>query len=192
MLNAAHEVAGKYAQALFDLAREEGSLPKIKEDIHFIADVFEKNAQIKDFLENPFAEKSARKGIISEIFKDSVQPLSLKFVLLLAEKKIEKLLPLILKAFDDLINEKEGVVKVRVTTARELPESEYGLISGRLAAALKKPVALDRQVDENIIGGIVVQIGDRLVNGSVQKKLLDYGQLLDSLNAGAKGAKGAV
>jgi F-type H+-transporting ATPase subunit delta len=188
MLNAAHEVAGKYAQALFGLAQEENALPKIREDIRLIADVFEKNAQIGDFLENPFAEKSARKDIISEIFKARVQPLSLKFILLLAEKRLEKLLPLILKAFNALAYEEEGVVEVRVTTARQLSESEYGLISRRLAAAWQKPVALDRRVDKSLIGGMIVQVGDRLVNGSVSKRLHDFGRLLEGLDVGGKGA----
>ncbi|MDR2007135.1 MAG: ATP synthase F1 subunit delta [Acidaminococcales bacterium] len=192
MLSTTHEIAGKYAEALFDLAREEGALPKVKEDIRFIAAVFAQNAQIRDFLGNPFAERSARKNMIAEIFKDRVQPLSLKFVLVLADKRMEKLLPLILKAFNGLVYEEEGVVEIRVTTARNLTEDEYGMISERLAAALKKPVTLDRRVDKGIVGGIIIQVGDRLVNGSVTKRLRDFGRLLDDLNAGAKGAAEAV
>ncbi|MDR3349144.1 MAG: ATP synthase F1 subunit delta [Acidaminococcales bacterium] len=191
MLNTTHEIAGKYAQALFELAREEGSLPKVKEDIRFMAAVFAQNAQIGDFLENPFAERNARKNAIEEIFKAYVQPLSLKFILVLAEKRMEKLLPLVLKAFNSLLYEEEGIVEIRVTTARNLSESEYGLISEKLAAALKKPVMLERHVDKGIVGGMIVQIGDRLINGSVSKKLRDFSRLLDNINSDAKGAADA-
>jgi F-type H+-transporting ATPase subunit delta len=129
---------------------------------------------------------------VRKIFQDKINALSLNFILVLVEKKIEKLLPFIVQRFNALLYEREGVAEVRVTTARQLAEEEYDVISGRLSAYLHKPVALNKCVDESIIGGIVVEVGDRRLNGSVLKRLREFGNLLKTVNDKAKGAVGAL
>lgn len=189
MLSTRQEAAEKYAQAIFDLAEEENALAKVKEDVNFFLEVFTKNEKLIDFLDNPFGDKQARRSVVAGIFKNNVESISLNFILLLVEKKLEKLLPLIVKHFNKLVHEKEGTVEVRITTARELSSSEYEKITKRLSEMVKKPVALNKHVDPGIIGGMVVQIGDRLVNGSIDRKLKDIGYLMK--NAVTDDAKGA-
>ena len=191
MLNATNEIAGKYAMALFDLAQEEGVLTKAKEDMTFVAGVFAQDARLSDFLSNPFVDGAARKACIVEIFQNRIQALSLNFLLILAEKKLEKLLPLIAKSFQSLIYETEGIVEVKITTARELSPDEYGKVERELAGIFKKPIVLDRHVDKSLLGGIVVQIGDQLIDGSVSQRLRNFEHLLNNLNERTKGAVGA-
>ena len=188
MLSTTHEVVEKYAQAIFDLSEEENSLAKVKQDMYFILNILDKNEQLKDFLANPFCDKKVRKQVIVNIFKDSVEAISLNFILVIIEKKLEQLLPFIVKLFTKLVREKEGIVEVRITTARELPEDDYARIRERLSVTLKKPVELEKCVDKSIIGGIIVQVGDRLINGSVINKLKDFEQLVKRVNSEQKGA----
>ena len=188
MLSSRQEAAEKYAQAIFDLAQEENSLPKVRQDVNFFLEVLTKNEQLTTFLENPFEDKQARKAVIAQVFKDSVEGISLNFILLLVEKKLEKLLPLIIKQFNKLVYEKDGTVEVRVTTARELSADEYGKIAKRMSETVKKPVVLNKHVDPSIIGGVIVQIGDKLVNGSIDRRLKDIGALIKSATGDEKGA----
>ena len=188
MLSSRQEAAEKYAQAIFDLALEEDSLPKVKEDVNFFLEVLSKNEQLTTFLDNPFEDKQARKNVIAEVFKDNAEGISLNFMLLLVEKKLEKLLPLIVKQFNKLVYEKDGTVEVRVTTARALSSAEYEKIAKRLSETVKKPVVLNKHVDPNIIGGMIVQIGDRLVNGSIDRRLKDVGSLIREAVGDKKGA----
>ena len=187
MLSSTHEVAEKYAQAIFDLAEKEKLLGKVKEDISFICELLSKNEQLKNFLENPFEDKNARKNVVLEVFKGNVEGISLNFVLVLIEKRLEKLLPLIIKLFNKLVYEKKGIVEVRVTTARELSEAEYAKVKERISNMLQKPIELDRHIDKSIIGGIIVQVGDKLINGSITRKLKDYEQLVRRVNEDEKG-----
>lgn len=188
MLSSTHEVAEQYAQAIFDLAQEENLLDKVRQDISFICEVLGKNQQLKEFLGNPFGDKNARKQIIINVFKDAIEPISLNFILVLIEKKIEQLLPLINKLFNALVYEQQGIVEVRVTTARELSDVDYDKIQKRMVEMLKKPVVLDKHIDKGIIGGIIIQVGDKLINGSIIRRLRDYEQLVKRVNAGEKGA----
>lgn len=188
MLSSRQEAAEKYAQAIFDLALEENNLDKVKQDINFVLEVFTKNEKLEAFLENPFGDKQARTAVVAEIFKGNVENVSLNFVSLLVEKKLEQLLPLIVKQFNKLVYEKDGTVEVRVTTARELSPDEYDKMAKRLSETVKKPIVLNKIVDPSIIGGVVVQIGDRLVNGSIERRLKDIGSLIKSVNDETKGA----
>ncbi len=188
MLSSSGEVTEKYARAIFDLAIEEDSLDKVKSDLYFITDVFSKNEQIKAFLNNPFKDKKIRKEVIVNIFSGNIDPISLNFLLVVIEKKIEELLPLIVKNFNTLLYEKNGIVEVRVTTARELSADESDKMTKRLSEMLKKPVVLDKKIDPSIIGGAIIQVGDRLINGSIIRKLREYEQLVYRVNDGERGA----
>ncbi len=177
MLGTTYEVAERYAQALFDLGIEENELNKVKEDIFFVDEVLQSSIQLKEFLQNPFGEKGARQEVVLAIFKNKISETCLNFVLLLVEKRLEKLLPLIVNSFKKLFYEKQSIVEISVTTARKLSDSEYDKISERLAKTLNKPVVLKKLIDEKIIGGIIIQYNDKLINGSIQKRLQDVSNL---------------
>ncbi len=187
MLNSGHEIAEKYAQALFDLAEEEKISDKVKDDIGALAAVFQENAELKAFLANPGVVKEARVAAVKEIFTGKIEAVSLKFILLLVDKRFEGLLPLIAKNFGALLNEKEGKVEARVTTARELSANECESITERLTKMFNKPVVLDRHIEPGIIGGIIIQVGDKLIDGSISYRLKKYEDLLCRVNVEGTG-----
>lgn len=183
MLSSHHEIAAKYAQALFELGEEENSLAKIEENFNFVVNLFTSNAVLKDFLDNPCVSKGARKEAVLGILQGQVETIVLNFVLVLVEKRLDFLLPTILKCLNVLVYEKEGITQVKVTTARVLSDSEYESITTRLSKMLNKPIVLEKHVDEGIIGGIIIQTGDKLLNGSVKNKIGGYNLLLNRINA---------
>ncbi len=187
MLSSAHELAEKYAQAIFDLAQEDDCLPKAKDNLVFLTDVFQNNSQLREFLANPCVPKETRRDTVLGIFKGSLEVVVLNFILLLVEKRLESLLPSILKMFNTLLYAKEGTIEAKVTTARELSSHECENIVAQLSKMLGKPVVLDRYVDSGIIGGIIIQVGDRLIDGSVSRRLDKFGSLLRRINADEKG-----
>ena len=183
MLSSHYEIAAKYAQALFELGEEEKSLSKVEESLNFVVELFNSNAVLKEFLNNPCVSKGARTEAVLGILKGQIETITLNFVLVLVEKRLDFLLPTILKCFNGFMYEKEGITQVKVTTARVLSDSEYEGITTRLSKMLNKPIVLDKHVDESIIGGIIIQVGDKLLNGSVRNKVNDYSRLLRRVNA---------
>ena len=192
MLASTQDVAEKYAQALFELAEEEGNSGKVREDLEALAVLFLDNADLKAFLGNPGISKNARTDAMKKLFANRVEGVSLNFLMLLVEKRLDSILPLVAGQFRALLHAKEGIVEARVTTARELSKAECENIAERLSKKFAKPVVLDTRIDKNLIGGIVIQVGDKLIDGSVSQRLKKYEQLLCRINIEEKGVTDAV
>ncbi len=192
MLTSSHDLAEKYALALFELAEEGDISNKVKEDIEALSGIFQENAEFKNFLDNPGISKAARVNAMKQFFAGKVEGVSLNIIMLLVEKRLESILPLIAKQFRSFLHEKEGMIEARVTTARELSNSEYETIAQRLGKKFAKPVVLEKRVDESIIGGIIIQIGDKLIDGSISQRLRKYEDLLCRINIEEKEVTGAL
>lgn len=186
MLMLPNEIALKYARVLFGIAKKENLQEKVLENLNFIVDMFTSNKELKDFLENPCVSPQAKKEALEVILQGNIEATTLSFVLLLVEKRFGYLLPSILESFNDLLCFQEGFLEVIVTTARVLSDQEYENIAQQLSVMLKQKVLLNKKIDESILGGMILKIGDKLLDGSVLNKLKSYKKLLDDINAHEK------
>lgn len=124
-------------------------------------------------MKSPIIKEDKKREILKEIFSDSrVDPVTLKFILLLVEKKREDLLHDIVKVYQQLYDEKMGIVTAEVTTAVEVNNSDRKKIEKKIIELTgAKSVKAIYKVDPSIIGGIVIRIGDTVYDASLKRKI---------------------
>ncbi|MFV9510408.1 F0F1 ATP synthase subunit delta [Tepidibacillus sp. LV47] len=165
-------VARRYAKALFEVAYANRILDQVEADLQLIVKVFKGTEGFLSFLRHPLIEKEKKKQMIDSAFGDSILPISKKLLFQLIEANREEYVEAIRDAYIKLANQVRGIVDVTATTAIALTEEEKEKITQSIQFKIGKTVRLHNIVDPSIIGGIMIQIGDRLYDGSLKKKLL--------------------
>lgn len=180
----ANQLAIKYAQALFELAEEQKQIDEVAAQLRVVVETIKEHQELATLLYHPRIPATAKKETISKIFSQDVAECVYRFLLLLVDKHRETILPAIVEEYTKFVNETNHVIEAMVTTAMPLAVSEEAALSAKLSRVTGKKVVLRTTVDRAIIGGIIVKMGDKLIDGSVVRQL----QVLKTslLNNGAK------
>lgn len=162
------QAARRYAQAVFGIAKDSDTFATWRTDLEDIAGLFVDSDAAGLFADNrvPVAKRQA----YAERALD-VQPQALNLARLLIKKGRSSDARALAVIFETLADEHEGIAFARVTTAVPIDDRQLGSIEGRLGQAMGKKVRASAAVDPDILGGIVIRIGDRLIDGSVRTKL---------------------
>lgn len=160
--------ARRYAQAAFDLARERGEVSRWRSDLADIATVLV-DSQLAPVLADPKVPLEQRFGAVERVLE--VSPLALNLAKLLIQKGRSLDARAVAEAFNRLADEYEGIAHAQVTTAVPLSEERLQEISRRIGEQLGKKVVATNRVDPSIIGGAVIRVGDRLIDGSIRTRL---------------------
>ncbi|MCL5257145.1 MAG: ATP synthase F1 subunit delta [Chloroflexi bacterium] len=165
-------IAKRYAEALLELALAKGEVvaDKWEDDLRVFADAIE-NTPLLQFLENPKVHFADKRATLIRAFGGAVDMEPLNLFSLLIERDRPGLLRGVLDAYSALLMERKGIAIAEVTTAVPLPDSRQRELATRIGALLGKTIELRTKVDPSIIGGLVVRIGDRLLDGSVATRL---------------------
>lgn len=166
-------VARRYAKALVEtVAEEELDFDAVQGDLEELAGVIEGNLDLKRLLYSPSIRYEVKKGILEDIL-GRVRPtdLSATFIRLLLEKGRLRYLASIAETFEYLANERRGRIKVNVTSAAPLAKRDLARLKEELKEATGKTVIIDTAVDPSLVGGLVVRVGDRVLDGSIKHKL---------------------
>jgi F-type H+-transporting ATPase subunit delta len=164
------QVARVYAQALFDAARDGGVVEPVRRELGDFAAALAASASLRDVLADPQIETSAKTRVLAEITRDG-QPLVANTLLLMLDRGRFSAVPELRQAFDALAIVEEGVVEVEVVSAAELSPETEKKIAARVHEATGRRVELARRVDPSILGGLVLRIGDVIVDGSVKARI---------------------
>ncbi|HET7580233.1 MAG TPA: F0F1 ATP synthase subunit delta [Bacillales bacterium] len=162
-------VTSRYAEALFEVAEEHGKLDEIEEQLQAVVQAFHDEGVVKGFL-NPRFDSEEKKNWINAL-SGTVEDQVVNFLKVLVDHHREELLADILKGYTAIVNEKRGVVEATVTTAAPLADAEKQKLTERFGKVLNKTVRLNEKVDRNLIGGILIRVGDRVYDGTVAGKL---------------------
>lgn len=172
--------ASRYAEALFEVASEHGKLDEIEEDLRAVVDAFRDEGVVKLLL-NPRLDTEEKKKLI-EVLSGTVTDEVLNFLKVVIDHHREAALTDILKAYTAKANKKRGIVKALVTTAAPLTDEEKSALKERFGQALNKTVQLEEKVDRNVVGGILIRIGDRVYDGTVAGKLSRFKRSLTQVS----------
>jgi len=165
-------VAQRYAKSLISLAQERQVLEQVKEDMLTIKSVCEESHDFSNMLKSPIVKTDKKSAILNEIFAKEVSELSLAFINIVTEKKREAILGAITENFIDLYNESKNIVTASVTTATAITEDIRTQVLTQLKSVVgDATVQVEERVDESLIGGFVLRVGDREFNSSVANKL---------------------
>jgi F-type H+-transporting ATPase subunit delta len=162
--------ANRYAKAIFELATEEGSVDKWSRELALIRVVLADPAA-RAILANPSVSLETRLAAVDALDLPGIGPQGLNLMRLLAARRRVEQMDEVVEHFEVLADEAAGRVRASVTTAVPLSEEERKKLAGDLSAQLGKDVRLVAEVDPAILGGLLLQVGDRLTDASVAGRL---------------------
>lgn len=164
-------VARRYAAAFFNLAQESGQLDEMENQLQIVVDALAANRELKKVFYHKMIQIKDKKEVVKAVFEGRILPTTMNFLFLLIDKKRENYLELIFQQYVILANQARNIMDAGVVSAIELSPADVKDLQGRLSALTGKNVRLKTEVDPKIIGGLVVRVGDRVIDGSVTKRL---------------------
>ena len=176
---AAHDSIGRgaiavahriYARALFDAAKEQGRLARVREDLGDFVAAVEEVPELRELLRNPQVDPRARTAALDDLLGDADE-LVRNFLRLLAEKGRTGQVEEVYRELERLAAAEERRLEVELTTAVDLPPEEERRILEQIERASGRKVEATRKVDPSLIGGVVLQAGSLRVDASVRGRL---------------------
>ena len=178
------QVTNVYAQALFEAAREAGTLDTTGADLDSFVSAMHEAKDLTAVLYNPRIDSKVKKQIVSQL-AEGADKLCMNGVKLLIDKGHAPLLIDLNDQFQKLVKKELGLIEVEVTSAVELPEEARAKIRKRIEDATSKKVEITETVDESIIGGLVLRFGDIIVDSSLKSRLEQLRSRLVQANIGS-------
>lgn len=172
-------IGKRYAEALYEVALELDKLEQFKEEIKSISQVLESEPKLKTIFEHPKLSKNEKKDIINSIFKSRVSQEVLNLCYIVVDKGRETHLADISEEYTRFSNEKQGIVEAKAITAVPMKAKEMEKLEDRLSKKLGKKVLLSNVIDNTIMGGVLVKIGDKVIDASIKGK---FEELYKDLN----------
>jgi len=169
--------AVRYAKALLELAIEQNKLEAISNDMKAIIAANEETRDFQLFLSSPLIQAEKKVSIFNQLF-DYFEELSLSFVSLITKNGRENILVEIAASFQDQVKAYKGIVPVTLVSSKKLDETTVNAILAKVKPAVKGEIELTEKIDEEILGGFVVKIGNTQVDASVANQLKNLKQRL--------------
>ncbi len=164
-------IARNYAETLLALATKAEDLRGWGKTITELAAAMDQDATLRLFLESPRISGAEKIRVLGLAFQDRMPRLMVRFLQSLVTHRRQMLIPEIAREYLDLVDQAEGRMHARVTVAREASEAEVKDIASQLSRLFAKDVVPHMTVDPSIMGGVVVNVGDTVLDGSVRKRL---------------------
>ena len=184
-------IARSYASALFELGQRTGDLEVYARALAAVNALLDGDRRIRDFLRSPRIRVDEKKQVLQQAFAGRVPPLFLNFLLVVLDKRRQRLLRPIGREFDLLLDERLGRVNVQVTLAHSPDAAELTEITANLTRLVGKAVIPHVQIDRSILGGIIVRYSDRLLDGSLRRRLVSLrSRLLETTAASPQPYRG--
>jgi F-type H+-transporting ATPase subunit delta len=164
-------IARNYAEALLALARKANDLDGWGAAFGALASAVESDPRLRNFLAAPQVSAADKRQVIGKAFVGKLPRLMVRFVQKLIENRRQMLIPAISVEYGNLVDEAVGRLHAQVTVARETGAADRDVIARELSRAFGKFVVPHIQVNPAILGGVIVRVGDRVMDGSVRKRL---------------------
>jgi F-type H+-transporting ATPase subunit delta len=172
-------VEKRYAEALVNISVEKNMIEKHQEELGLVADLYSSQENFKNFLLNPETDINTRKDLLRNVFKGRIQDEILSFLLLLLDKGRIKYLQGIFDEYVRLAEEKQNILSMDIMAAAPLQSSQVESIKEKFRRLYKaSSVKASVIIDESLVGGVRVQIGDKLMDGSIKGRLKELQGIL--------------
>ena len=162
--------ARRYAEAVFELAAAKNAHDTWASDLDLAARLLG-DERVARVLDDPSVPLREREELVGKLLERRVAPPVVNLVRLLAQRGRAELLPAISREFHRLLNEHRGVVEAVATSAKPLSAADREAVRKRVEAITGSKVELETEVDESLIGGLTVRVGDRLFDASIRGRL---------------------
>lgn len=172
------QVASAYAQALYDLAKEENLTEVILQQMTVLQQSFEEEPDFLRLMGAANLSKEERCQILDEAFRGKTEPYVLNFMKILTEKGYMRYFSDCAKAYRDAYNADHGILPVKAVTALPLTQDQIQRLTQKLAKITGKSIDLSCRTDPSILGGVRLDYDGKRVDGTVQSRLDAIGKLL--------------
>src|SRR5215208_6720173 len=167
------EIASVYARSLFEVAKEHDKLDRVRDELGEFADALSASREMQMFLFSPYFSTQEKSEGLNKAISGADETVS-NFLELLIEKHRMPVLFLIRAEFDDLWEEENQLLPVQVTSAVELPKQTVKQIGDRISEQTDRKVELASIVDPDILGGIIVRVGNSVLDASIRNRLENF------------------
>ncbi|MGH7458032.1 MAG: ATP synthase F1 subunit delta [Longimicrobiaceae bacterium] len=164
-------VAQSYAETLLELAGQNGEPEEFALELDGLAQLVRADAGVRRFMESPRIGAGEKKRVLRDALAGEVPELLLRFLLVVTEKRRERLIPQIAVAYRELLDREQGRIRAVVTLAVEAGDALQGEITEYLETRTGRTVIPEFRTDPSILGGIRVRLGDRVLDGSLRRRL---------------------
>lgn len=161
-------LANRYAKALFELALEQKKLEQVGADMALIAQTIEENRELESMLKSPVIKLEKKENVMKSIFGKSTDPISLRFMMLVAKKSREEYLAYFAKEFTHIFNDYKGLIDAWVTTSDTIDQEVKDAILVLLKKISGKEIILHENKNADLLGGFIVKVGDYQYDASTK------------------------
>jgi F-type H+-transporting ATPase subunit delta len=178
------DVASAYARTLFDIATLADSVDPTDESLRTAVATVRGDVDLREALTDTSVPVEAKRAILRDIFGPRVTPEALAIVTLLVERDHVALLGDVARLYSAISETERGIIIADVTTAVPLEDAQRAPLTEKLAASFGRPVSLRETVDGSILGGIVIKVAGRVLDGSVASQLDSVRRALATTSGG--------
>ena len=166
-------VAHRYAKSLLDFAIEKNAVEAVAKDMIEFAETCEASYELVLALKSPIIKHYTKLAILAKLFKDKFNPVTYGIFVIITNKNREQILPAVAKEFISMYTDYKGIQKATVTTASTLTAEQKATVAKIVKDYTGKEVELIEQIDESLIGGFILKVGDQQIDDSIKRKLND-------------------
>lgn len=173
-----HPIALPYSKALFQLAASKKELQESLHAIEQFLDLLQKKPDLKQIFLHPFIEKEEKKRLLKKIEENQIPSFLLSFLFLLIDEKRFDQLEGIVQGYRQMVYDQLQMIQAEVVTAVPLDEKNKERLKNKLETFYQKKVDISLRVDPQIIGGMVLMIGDQILDKSIKNQLMQLERAL--------------
>ncbi len=163
-------IAIRYSKALFELALEKDNLNEVEKDLLMVKNLINENTELKDSIANPLIPAKTKTELFKKIFKNSVNQLTLRFLILLSSKKRSEFLLEVIERFESFTLDHKGILSAQLYSAVPLSQQQKEKIQKRLEENTGKIVNITEIVEKSLVGGFIVKIRDSVIDYSLKRQ----------------------
>jgi ATP synthase F1 delta subunit len=164
------EIAGVYARSLFEVAKDQGKLDEVRDQLTAIADALAESREMQQFFFSPYFSTTEKEEGLEKVVSGA-DPVVLNFLKLLIENHRMPVLFRVRDEFEQLWEQENKLLPVQVTSAIELDKATVKQIGDKIAEQTGRKVDLSAEVEPDILGGIVVRVGNSVLDASIRNRL---------------------
>ena len=164
------QVGRRYSKAIFEIAEEKNQVKEIYEMLNSAMVLYRTDKEFKNFILNPLIDNEQKKSVLNEIFgKDNSE--NLNILLYILDKGRMNCIKYIVAEYLKIYYRKNRILDVKATFTKELTDEQKKKLIDKLSQKTGKEINLEVKIDKNILGGGIIRIGDKIIDGSIRREL---------------------
>ena len=167
----ASKISVRYARALYDLVKEDNAADALKQDMEMLYQCIKEVPELQYVIHSPVIRVSEKTKIFAEIFRDKFHALTVTFINLVLEHRREEYLEGISRYFLTLLKTDQGIRSAELVTVKPIDDNLRQSVIKLITRKYKTKVELHEEVDDSLIGGFILRVGDQQIDASISSKL---------------------